>query len=137
MVVLDTSVIFKWFDLKEDNRTQATRILKRHLEGTLQILTYDLLLYELTNAWVTKSKLLFLRIRTYLQNFLKYNIPIVPFNIKRIENAMLLARKFNVSVYDATFAALAQEHGCKLVTADTDFLRHLQASYIVHLRDFV
>lgn len=35
-----------------------------------------------------------------------------------MENSSLLAESYNISIYDATFIALAQEFNCDFITAD-------------------
>ncbi len=48
MVVLDTSVVAKWF-LEEDGSDKAVEIRNSFLDGSLPIVLCDLTLYELGN----------------------------------------------------------------------------------------
>lgn len=50
-MILDTSVIFKWYVKKNESETvQADLILKKFIQGKEIIRIPDLLIYELTNA---------------------------------------------------------------------------------------
>ncbi|MDP3758645.1 MAG: hypothetical protein Q8Q86_02905, partial [Candidatus Daviesbacteria bacterium] len=59
MIIIDSSVVFKWFDETETDGEQALRILRSHLSKSDNIIVPDLILYELANAWSTKSALKF------------------------------------------------------------------------------
>ncbi|MEW5768656.1 MAG: type II toxin-antitoxin system VapC family toxin [bacterium] len=49
MIVLDTSVIVKWYN-KEEGTDKALKIQKSHIQGEEKISVPDLMLYELANA---------------------------------------------------------------------------------------
>ena len=57
MVVIDTSVAFKWFNEIEEYRDKAKEILATHLKKSDEIIVPNLLYYELSNAWATKTNL--------------------------------------------------------------------------------
>lgn len=130
MVIVDTSVIFKWFDTSEDNREQAIDLLIQHLSNKEVITTSDLLLYEITNAWSTKSKLPHSRIRMNLTRLEKYALNIAAVNFRLLDKASTLSRKYSISVYDASYAVLAQEKQCTLITADRKLVEKLNLSFI-------
>ncbi|MEM2941687.1 MAG: type II toxin-antitoxin system VapC family toxin, partial [Thermoproteota archaeon] len=48
-LVLDASVIVKWFSIEEDSDI-AVEIRDKHVEGVLSIVSPDLALYEVVNA---------------------------------------------------------------------------------------
>lgn len=130
MVIVDTSVIFKWFDTSEDNREQAIDLLIQHLSNKEVITTSDLLLYEITNAWSTKSKLPNSRIRMNLTRLEKYALNIAAVNFRLLDKAFTLSRKYSISVYDASYAVLAQEKQCIFITADRKLVEKLNLSFI-------
>src|SRR3989344_8786293 len=109
MVIIDTSVVFKWFSADEDNRQLAEKILEKHLLGQNQIIIPDLLLYEITNAWCTKTKIDVSVIRKNLLALKKYSLNITPVNFDLLKRACELSAKYKVSVYDAIYAVLAKE----------------------------
>lgn len=74
MVVVDTSVAFKWFTAQEENFLPAKRIRDLHLNNQENIIVPDLLLYELANAWTTKTNLSWPEIDSNLQDIKNINL---------------------------------------------------------------
>lgn len=133
MIIIDTSVAFKWFDKSESNYEEARKILKDHLVGNQEIIIPDLFFYELTNAWSTKSALQAKDIKNNLEKIKKYSLTIIPVDFVILEKTVEFAKKFTVSVYDATYAILASEKKCNLITADSKFIELVKQDYIINL----
>jgi predicted nucleic acid-binding protein len=138
-IVVDTSVIVKWF-VAEAGHEDAVRLL----QGGESRLCPDIALVETANALRRKLRLnevsdgqmrdAIRRLPVYLKN-------VVP-SVGLLENACELAAKLDHSVYDCMFLALArQEGGAVLVTADGVFLKKCVAvgfdDSIRHLEDHV
>jgi predicted nucleic acid-binding protein len=134
MIVIDASVAFKWFDKTEENNKQAKEVLRKHLLGEQEIIVPDLFLYELTNAWSTKSNIPEKDIIRNLQLLGKYELNIHQLSFKNLCLGCSFSRKYNVSVYDAIYAIIAQEKKCNLVTADEKFAKLTKQSFIMLLR---
>ena len=132
MIIIDTSVAFKWFE-DEKNSTDARKILKNHLQGKEEISVPDLFFYELTNAWCTKSVLLPKDIKNNLDRLEKFALNIIPMSFTSLNKAMEFSKQYHVSVYDALYAVLAEEKKCRLVTADTKFISKADQDYIISL----
>ncbi len=130
MVIVDTSVIYKWFTEKEPFHQQAREILDRHISGQEKILIPTLLLYEICNAWATKTELSVNQINKSLRLFEKYNLEVVPQSLKKLQKAIKFSKKYHVTVYDASYAVLAQEKKCKLITADNKFAAKVNLPFI-------
>lgn len=130
MVIVDTSVVFKWFGEIEEKREQAKAILKNHLEKRESIVVPDLLFYELTNAWATKSHLTNEDIQENLSYLKSINLNTESINFILLNKAAQLSKKFHVSVYDATYAVLAEEKNCHLITADVKFSNKLNLPFV-------
>lgn len=135
MIIIDTSVAFKWFDKSESNYEEARKILKDHLLGNQEIIIPDLFFYELTNAWSTKSALQAKDIKNNLEKIKKYSFTIIPVDFAILEKTVEFAKKFTVSVYDATYAILASEKKCNLITADSKFIELVKQDYIINLSE--
>lgn len=133
MIVIDTSVVFKWFDENEENRDIAKKILENHLIGENEIIILDLFLYEITNAWTTKVKIDFPYINKNLLRLEKYSLNIIPVSFVLLKKASEFAKRYHVSVYDASYAILAKEKKCKLITADMKFVNKVNLSFINNL----
>lgn len=133
MIVVDTSVAFKWVHSEEENYEKALKILNQHLLGDEEIIVPDLFFYELTNAWSTKSTLSALKIKKNLEKIKKYSLTVIPLELTRLNKTISFAKKYSVSVYDATYAVIALEKKCRLITADTKFIKKINKNYIISL----
>lgn len=133
MVVVDASVAYKWWDQKEELSEDAQIFLKNHIN---KILVPDLMLYELANAWSTKTKLAISDVKSNLEDLEKLNLQIEPITFKLLTKAVDFSKKYNVSVYDASYAVLARAKKCDLVTADTKFVNQVNLPYVKSLADY-
>lgn len=137
MIVVDSSIIFKWFDATENFHLQAKAYLRQHLLRENEILIPDLLLYEITNAWATKTQLDEEDIKGNLARLEKYALNIIPINFELIKKAASHSKKYKVSVYDAIFAVMAEERKCDLITADNKFADKVNLPFIKKLSKFI
>lgn len=134
MIIIDTSVAFKWFDESEINRHLAVTQLTHHLKKQTEICVPDLFFYEITNAWATKSSLTIIDIEANILRLQKYSLNVSRATLPQILKASDLAKKYHVSVYDAVYAMLAIENHCELITADTRFVKQLNLPFIKLLK---
>jgi predicted nucleic acid-binding protein len=118
MVILDTSVIVKWFFKEGENNTKnAELLLQRYLKNEIRIITPEILLFELTNT--IKSKLL--KNKDYQFEIIDkiFSIGIIFYINKEIlKSALETANKISESVYDCTFIATAEHFGGIFITDD-------------------
>ncbi len=135
MVIIDTSVIFKWFS-QEDYREKAIEILSKHLKKTDNICIPDLIFYELTNAWATKTDLSVEEIKENLLYIKTYKLSIAQIDFTHFTKAAEYAKQYHVSVYDSIYAVLAEEKKCILFTADSKFIQQVNLPFIKHIKDY-
>ena len=117
-VVLDTSVIVKWF-FKDDekNTKKADLILKQYLNNEIKIIIPELSAFELANVLRNKIKK-YQNVNLDIIDRL-YNLGIIFYINKEIlKIATKIAANINESVYDCIFIATAERFNCKLVTDD-------------------
>lgn len=136
MVVIDTSVVYKWFAHDEPLRSEAKEILGKHLSGQEKIVTLDLLLYEISNAWATKTRLTKQHITKSVHLLERYGLEIEAVSFALLKKAIILSKTHKVSVYDASYMVLAQEKKCDLVTADSEFVKRVHRPYVKHLERY-
>src|SRR3989344_6507070 len=130
MVVIDTSVAYKWFNKDEELFEEATKLLIQHINQDQPIIVPELLFLELANAWSTKTKLTIEQIKQNFVDLEKANLQVEVLSFDFLYRAMLLARTYQVSVYDAIYAVLAKEKKCDLITADNKFAAVLDLPFI-------
>lgn len=133
MVVVDASVAFKWWDQKEKHSKKAQVFLKNYLD---KIIVPDLILYELANAWATKTKLTVSDAKRNLEDLKNLNILVEPPSFELMVKAVEFSKKYQVSVYDASYAVLAQAKKCNLITADTKFASQVNLPYVKTLTGY-
>lgn len=133
MVVVDTSVAYKWFSPENEELLQEAITL---LKNSSDITAPDLIIYELANSWSTKTKLKTAQIKIFLKDLEETNIKIESVNFEIIRKAVDFSKKYHVSVYDASYAVLAQEKGCNFVTADSKFVKKVKLPFVKHLSEY-
>ncbi len=136
MVVIDASVGHKWFNKEESDVDKALKILEAHLVGQNSIVVPDIILYELANVWSTMTSLATEETIDNLKQFKKYNLKIISIDFVLLKKAVNLSKKYQVTVYDATYAVLAKEKKCDLITADKKFVAKINLSFVKLLEEY-
>ena len=123
--VLDTSVIIKWFRQGEVLAKQALALRTAYLEGEITITVPALLAYELTNVLRYKGDLTTAQVEEAVQSLFGMALNWAPPSATMMRRAVTIAREYEVTVYDATFIAVAESLGAVFVTADEQLARKL------------
>lgn len=119
-IVIDASAALKWRLLDEEAVTEATAILYDLLNGQLRLIAPTLFDYEITNALrvaVTKGRITEAEALTAISDFKQYSVERHDFQAFQ-NTAFQLATKYQRSVYDASYLALAQATGLEFYTGD-------------------
>lgn len=133
MVVIDTSVAYKWFSPeKEELLSEALALLK----NSDALIAPDLIIYELANSWATKTKLKISQIKIFLKDLEEAEIKIEPVSFELVRGAINFSKKYHVSVYDASYAVLAEEKGYDFFTADSKFVKKVNLPFVKHLSEY-
>ena len=114
-LIVDASVVVKWFDVEERFLAQANHLLNSHLNGRTQILLSELVPFEVGSA--------LLKIPTQDFDWPTHSLWISDFVWVRLdretaEAARDLAISYGLSYYDASYLALALREGAFLVSDD-------------------
>mgnify|MGYP001823101678 CR=1 FL=1 len=136
-LVLDTSVIIKWFRQDEIQAGNALRLRSAYLDGRAQVAVPSLLAYELANVLRYKADLTTAQVEDSVQSLFDMGLEWVPPSVGMIRRAVVIARDFDATVYDATFASLAEAWDATLVTADKRLVSRLQSlAYVRFLGEY-
>lgn len=131
-LVLDASVVIKWF-LPEDNSPEARELREAHLAGKIFIFAPPLLLFEIVNALVYKKELTTREVNKAIEIFFFTNPQLLEFNQGLMSNTAKIARKYGISVYDASYIALAKALSCQFITADEKLFGKVKSLKFVKL----
>ena len=117
MIVLDASIVTKWF--KPDEKSpDADYFLHEHIAGRETIFVPVLLLYELTNALYVSKRLAKEEIDQAITALFDLRLTYVSPNKELLSDALGLSKSAHISIYDASYIALARALKCPFVTAD-------------------
>jgi len=115
--VIDTSVAVKWFS-QEEGTPQALALRRGLFSLEWRLLAPDLLLYELANALRFHPRFETEDAKKALSSVFDLGVEFVPANNELVGRATDLAFRFQTTVYDSCFLALADLLELPLVTAD-------------------
>lgn len=119
-MVIDACVALKWRLRDEDAVDQADALLSDLVDEKIQLLAPTLIDYEITNALkmsVVRGRISESDAGQALTDYWAYAIERHDFNLIQLLTFQI-ANKYQRSVYDATYLALAQSQGIELITGD-------------------
>lgn len=125
MVVLDASVVLRWF-VEQPGHEAATRWLRRFIVEPDLFVAPDLLRFEVFGAlcrlnprrdpsWATRS----------FDRFVRLGVRTLPTTHELFDRAAELSRTLKVAGYDAVYLAHAEALSIEWLTADAKVLRRL------------
>ena len=115
--VLDASVLVKWF-VEEPDTPQALSLKTAHLEGACETASLDFVLLEVANALQRSKGFSLAEITRCCDELYALDLDLVALLPDVVHAAVELAARWNVTVYDAAYVALARELDAPLITAD-------------------
>ncbi|RLB06547.1 MAG: hypothetical protein DRG50_05375 [Deltaproteobacteria bacterium] len=119
-VVIDASVVLRWYLSDEEYGPYALKLLDRYVTGELTLLAPSLLEYEVANgliiAW-RRGRIEEGRLLLAMEGFFDLGIKLK--GISHLYPKLLYYCKvYNCSAYDASYLALAEQEEISLITAD-------------------
>jgi predicted nucleic acid-binding protein len=116
-LVVDASAVAKWF-LEEEDSDKAILVRDAHIDGRVKLVAPDLIVYEVANALNYNPKVSDVQLAARVQDLYDYDLDLVPPSAEYTTRTAKTARELSVSVYDASYIALADIIATNLVTAD-------------------
>ena len=116
-LVIDTSVAVKWFS-REPDTPAALELRDRLYRRDVRLLAPDILLYELANALRFNPRFTADDVKEAVDSVSDLGLEFRAADTELLRHAAELAFRFNVTVYDAAFLALADLSGLHLLSAD-------------------
>jgi predicted nucleic acid-binding protein len=122
-VVSDANVVLKWFHADGEEEVGAARaLLDAHKERTVALSVLDLTVYEVGNALIRgRAGVSAQRAATVVEALIEI-CPAARPTPEEMRAATKLAGRHDLTLYDATYAAVAQSRSAELVTFDRALL---------------
>ena len=119
-VVLDASVILKWYLPDEDQSEEALDLLKRYISDDLEIIAPSLLEYEVINGLIVARKRTRLgddAILSAIEGFGNLGIRLLGFS-GQYARLIYFCNTYRRSAYDASYLSVAESEKIPFITAD-------------------
>ncbi len=120
--VADASIVAKWF-LEEDFSDKARQLRDSFVTGKLTISVPSLLFYETLNALWRSGLFREEELTLAARALSKYGFDVWEPKGKIYEQSAMLSSKRDISVYDASYLALALHLKVVLYTADSELIQ--------------
>lgn len=125
-IVVDASVVAKWY-IPEKDHERARKLRDDYLEGKRDLIAPALMPFEVVNALKYSGHYEGERLVEAADTLSEYGIELVPHH--KAGSAAEIANELDITVYDASYVALAQEFETKAYTADSRLLDSLEGKY--------
>lgn len=133
-IVVDASIVVKWF-LREKHYENALKLRDDYVRGVFTIAVPSLMKYEVLNA-LKYSKVYSLEELTSIGIALnKYGFKVYDLQGELKTEVITLAIKNQITIYDASYVALARVLTTVLYTADEELVRKFPKT-AVHIREY-
>lgn len=132
MLVIDASVVIKWF-IEEKDSAKALLLKDNYINGKTILIAPDLLIYEVANVLLFSKIFTPLEIKGCLQDLYELEIDLINPSIDFVLSAIELAFSKQISIYDASYLALAKELDTKLITADKKLYTSANEPHLIDL----
>ncbi len=126
-VVLDTSVVIKWFRQGEVLADRALVLRSAYLEGQTLVSVPTLMAHELANVLRYKNDLTTVQVEDAVQSLFDMGLEWVWPSAAVMRRAVVIARECDTTVYDTAFVALTEALDAAFITADERLVRCLTA----------
>ena len=123
-IVLDASVVVKWF-VDEEGTDEALRVRKRYVEGEVEVIAPELILFETLNTLRYKRLFTESEVKRIAESLDAYGLNLYSLRGEYAAQAIGVAFENNITVYDAAYVSLAIHEGIQMYTADLELIRRL------------
>lgn len=137
MFVVDTSVVVKWFNQKDELEVEKSRkIYNQLITSKMNIVVPDLIVIELLNVLIKSKALSVTDIKVVIKNFLSLPLIVLQPTQSVLELTADIANQYQIAAYDALFVATAKIENCQLISADQKGHGKIHDGSVLMLKDF-
>jgi len=128
--VLDASVAIKWFFPHERGSQTARKILRGIKEEKIRVFVPQIFFFEIINVVKTKSNSTSEDVLQVIDKIFSLDLVTKRIDKKLLAKANFYAQKYNLTIYDASYIALAKLSKVILVTADQKLVKKTNLKFI-------
>ncbi len=138
VVVLDASVVVKWF-VKEKHSEKALEIRKSYLARKINVACPQILPFEVLNALRFNPEFGEEQLKIASDALQKYQLRLYPILGEMAHMCIRNALNFGISIYDASYISLAEYLDSRLYSADEELLDRVGKleDRVAHVLDFI
>lgn len=127
-VVVDASLIVKWF-VEEEGSDKSLKLRDRYIEGKIRIIAPELIFFEVLNALYYKRLFSEDELKEISEALEAYSFTTYSLKGEYADKAIEVAFKNDITLYDASYIALAIIKNTHMYTADSKLIRKLRNEY--------
>ena len=128
LVVVDANVVVKWFNVEEYSE-KAEELKNKHLRAELTLVSPALMIFEVLNALRYNPEIGASDVKESFDDLLGIQIKLYPVE-EWLSEAVTTAYEYGITIYDASYIALANHLNCLLYTADSKLLEKVKSTNI-------
>ena len=134
-IVADSSVMVKLF-MEEEYSDKAYDLRDAYISKSVDVIEPSLLEYEVMNALLYSKRLEMDDINSAIKAIDEYSFMTVQMDHNLASKVVELAQRHRITVYDATYVALAMSFNAYMFTADDRLIRKVKLPLLKHIKDF-
>ncbi len=139
-IVSDASVVLKWYLADEEYGQKALSILDKYISNELDILAPSLLEYEVINGLIIakeRGRIQENKLLLGIDGFASLELKLINLSLY-YPRVIHYCKVYDLSAYDASYLALADEENISFVTADKGILKVIknELKWVEWLGDF-
>ena len=133
-VVLDASILVKWF-VEEEASDAALMLRDRYIDGEIIISAPELIINEVLNALYFKRLFSKDELKEISKALEAYSFSLYPLRGEYADKTLEVAYENDITIYDASYIALAMIKNTFVITADEKLLKRLKKDYLRYVRN--
>jgi predicted nucleic acid-binding protein len=123
----------KWF--VEEDSEKALKIRDKYINGEIKIIAPELITFEALNALHYKRLFSESEMKEISEALEAFSFDLYSIKGKYAEKIIEVAFKSNITVYDASYIALASIRNTCMYTADEKLVERLKEEYLKYVKD--
>ncbi len=138
-IVVDASVVVKWY-LNEEWREESILLRDDYIEGKIELIAPSIMPFEVLNAIrYSRRQIPIKTLEEIAESLSLYNIKLYNLTGDYAKNVSRISLEYNITIYDASYVALAIQEKTLLYTADNKLINMLEEGiqkYIRHITQY-